>query len=104
MTQICGFEPISKLRGVNNELKQNKDIMVTGGDSNLIEFIYLDKKDDDSAAAGNSSFRLRIDKIDSLKLDHGDKINCLRYSNGRLYVSDTTKNLTIYDFSNFLFN
>lgn len=100
------FELPSKLKTDLAVLDQQdlnkKSLIATGGDSKQIEFVYLDvassEKKDESQAS--SLLPLRIERIDSLKLDHGFKINCLKYSpsNAKLYVSDTTQNLTIYDF------
>lgn len=106
----------------DNEKKPNKSrLIATGGDSNQIEFIYLDStnlSEETPDKSNNSSsdnterddleqLPLRIERVDSLKLDHGFKINCLKYSsNGnkrRLYVSDTTQHLTIYDFNEVCF-
>lgn len=44
---------------------------------------------------------LGIERVESLKISHGFKINCLKYAptSATLYVSDTTRNLTIYDFN-----
>lgn len=44
---------------------------------------------------------LKIERVESLKISHGFKINCLKYAptSATLYVSDTTRNLTIYDFN-----
>lgn len=101
-----------------NEKKSNKSLIATGGDSNQIEFIYLDstnlsEETTDKSSSDNTErddleqLPLRIERVDSLKLDHGFKINCLKYSsNGnkrRLYVSDTTQHLTIYDFNEVCF-
>ena len=101
-----------------NEKKSNTSLIATGGDSNQIEFIYLDstnlsEETTDKSSSDNTErddleqLPLRIERVDSLKLDHGFKINCLKYSsNGnkrRLYVSDTTQHLTIYDFNEVCF-
>lgn len=101
-----------------NEKKSNTSLIATGGDSNQIEFIYLDstnlsEETSDKSSSDNTErddleqLPLRIERVDSLKLDHGFKINCLKYSsNGnkrRLYVSDTTQHLTIYDFNEVCF-
>jgi len=125
---MAEFESTSKIKSEllvdekqhqdDNEKKSNKSLIATGGDSNQIEFIYLDstnlsEETSDKSSSDNTErddleqLPLRIERVDSLKLDHGFKINCLKYSsNGnkrRLYVSDTTQHLTIYDFNEVCF-
>lgn len=126
---MAEFESTSKIKSEllvdekqhqdDNEKKSNKSLIATGGDSNQIEFIYLDstnlsEETPDKSSSDNTErddleqLPLRIERVDSLKLDHGFKINCLKYSsnNGnkrRLYVSDTTQHLTIYDFNEVCF-
>lgn len=140
VTQMVAFESTNKL---NEELvsskkpSENKTLIATAGDSKSIQFIFVDSNNNNNRSNNNDnnendekkksekeeekdqtkqSSSLRIETVDSLKLEHGFKINCLRYSGSgsgggggdarnahRLFVSDTTQNLTIYDFNNSCF-
>lgn len=97
-----------------------KSLIATGGDSKQIEFIYFLKQqtssrvDESGTAAAAASSQdneeakepeFGIESVESLKLEHGFKINCLKYAStsATLYVSDTTQNLTSYDFNDSCF-
>ena len=118
------FESTNKFKeGLIDSRHSNKSLITTGGDSNQIEFIYLEQKaseeeDNDSKEEKTKnkessdeqqqqqkSLPFGIEIVESVKLDHGFKINCLKYAStsATLYVSDTTRNLTIYDFNDSCF-
>lgn len=109
---MTAFESIDRLQEDLIDPKHRnsgKRLIITAGDSSQIEFIYLEQEATSdqpatTAAPANvvtSGLPMRIERVDSLTIEHGFKINCLRYwsPNATLYVSDTTQDLTIYDFN-----
>lgn len=76
----CGLTQLTQASSMNGTL-------VGSGNGKTIEFFDLDK----------SSTCYSIRKLDDFKIDHNDKVNCLRYFNKKLFVADTTDDVTIYD-------
>lgn len=78
------------------EIIQDKKLIVTSGDSKKIEFIYLNEKDLSSKKRIDISYE--INKFEELSIDFNKKINCLKYKDKQMYVSDTSNDITIFNF------
>lgn len=40
----------------------------------------------------------KLKKVDSIKLEHTNKINCLKALNKKIFIADTSNTLIIYEF------
>jgi hypothetical protein len=67
-------------------------VFAAGGNGKTIEFFGLGS---DSQATGGYSVR----KFSSLRIDQMSKVNCLRFAARRLFVADTSNDITVYDFN-----
>jgi WD40 repeat protein len=92
----------------NLELRFSKQLQRLN--SALTDFAYI--QDWDTWACSGNDGNIRFFKIchetdnlvllDKSTLQHGFKVNCLFYANMRLYVADTTNDLTVYDLNRIL--
>ena len=82
----CALTQIESLK-LPNATSNSENFKVLGGNAKIIEFLNLKN--------GN-----KLEKVESLKINHGHKINCLKSFNKKLFLADTSNNLTIYDLSN----
>ena len=67
--------------------------LACSGDGRTIEFFDLIQS---QANADYNGYTIK--KFESFSIIHGEKVNCLRYLNKKLFVADTTNDLTIYNF------
>jgi WD40 repeat protein len=81
----------------SSALSITEEVVATSGDGKQIECVYLSSSGTGGEAAVSIASKVFVNKIDSLHIKHGQKINCIKYSEGRLYVADTTNDLSIYD-------
>jgi WD40 repeat protein len=94
----CGLTSIVSINGSNlnkkfqNYLKivDSNDMFVSCGNDQFIEFFYLNNKLNDSSLA-------TIEKLNKFKINHGYKINYTLVQDNKLYVCDTTDELTVYN-------
>lgn len=61
--------------------------LIGSGNGKTIEFFDLDK----------NSTSYSIKKLNNLSINHSAKVNCLRYFNKKLFIADTTDDLTVYE-------
>lgn len=87
LTQLESFESLSRLR---KEIDQDRKVFMAGGNGKSIEFAFVSNKNE-------------IVKEPEAAIAHGDKINCIKYREEKLYVADTSNDLIIYDFNDVLF-
>lgn len=89
LTQLTSFELTDLMRGSLVNAPECTEILAGSGNGKTIEFFGLgrDPKRD---------FAIR--KFSSLQIDQVNKVNCLGYSNRKLFVADTSNDLTIYNF------
>ena len=80
LTQIENVDPSINIPNEAN----SHNLTIFGGNGKMIEFLKIE----------NSS---KLEKLESLRIDHGQKINCMKVYKKKLYVADTSPNLTIYD-------
>ena len=78
------------------QLGQNTEGLVASGDGKLIDFVRLESA---SQSGVNDLLKVDIKKEDSLRIQHGHKINCIKFRGSKLYVADTSNDLNIYDFT-----
>ncbi|RNA44229.1 WD repeat-containing 53 [Brachionus plicatilis] len=78
----------------------DKNLIATSGDSKLIEFIYLNKEQANFKNKTHVKFEIR--KFEELSIKHGKKVNCVKYKDQKLYLSDTSNDISIYNFKNLL--
>ena len=84
----CGYETIER------------EMIVTSGDGKRIEFAYLSETSKISDQDGCN--KIQVNRVEPLRLVHVNKVNCVKYKNGNLYVADTSNSLSIYNFKNIL--
>lgn len=82
------------------EIINEKKLILTSGDSKKIEFIYLNEKEVSSKKRIDITYK--INKFEELSIDFNKKINCLKYSDQKVYVSDTSNDITIFNFENII--
>jgi WD40 repeat protein len=88
---------VSDLKLENNAINSSNNLIAAAGDGKLIEFICLADKNGTS----------QINAIKELTINHSSKINCLKIDqsansdnkNRRIFVADTSNNVSFYDFS-----
>jgi len=78
----CALTQITDCSGLT--VKNEGPILACSGNGRTVEFFRLDASQ-------------RVECLGVRHIDHGEKVNCLKYSERRLFVTDTTDNLTIYD-------
>lgn len=64
----------------------NENVLLGCGNGRTIEFFYLNND-------------IKIQKFEKFKIDHRYKINSAKSFNNKLFIADTSYNLTIYDFN-----
>ncbi len=69
--------------------KCSNSIYACSGNGRTVEFFSLDD---------HQNFK-KVDSIGITQINHGSKVNCLKYSDKKIFITDTTNNLTIYDFN-----
>jgi hypothetical protein len=109
LTQICPFESASRIVLDDNEWptkpQAETNCLITGGDGKMIEFVYLSEQlqeKPDSKQKKKAKREFQVNKLDSRKIEHKLKINCLKYLNKNVYVADTSNSLSIYDLGHFV--
>ncbi|CAF0778741.1 unnamed protein product [Brachionus calyciflorus] len=81
------------------EKVQEKNLLVTSGDSKIIEFIYFDKKE--VTRKNKSEIKYELEKFQDMKIDFKRKVNCLKFRDNKLYIADTSNSLTVFDFEDY---
>lgn len=83
----------------NFEKLDNQNLIATSGDSKIIEFIYVNRKE--KPIKNELDYTLQINKFTDLNIKHNKKVNCLKYKDKKIYISDTSNNITMFNFENF---
>ena len=86
LTQLESFESVNRLK---KDFDQDRKVFLAAGNGKTIEFASVSDK--------NEFLK------ESEGIAHRDKINCIKYREEKLYVADTSNDLTIYDFNDILF-
>ena len=85
LTQLC---PVQMTDG------QEPVVVAAAGNGTHIEFVAV-KSEENAEEAGT----FQMEDVSGLRLNHGNKVNCLKFSDKKLFVADTTNDLTIYKHS-----
>ena len=84
----CALTQIENCPGLTTQ-KESASIYACSGNGRTVEFFSLD----------NNQQIKPVEHLGLSRINHGEKVNCLRYSDRKIFVTDTTDNLTIYDFN-----
>lgn len=85
LTQLTKFNLTDRMKSSVESLDESQ-IMVGGGNGKTIEFFDISTK------------KNSIKKFESFKINHEEKVNCLKCINNKMFVADTTDDLIVYDF------
>ena len=94
----CALTQLNQTKSdlIFSQFVQSNNLIVSGGNGKTIEFSYIESINKDESANSLSSFKLK--KIDDVTINHNQKINSLFCIENKIFVADTTDDLTIYDF------
>ena len=81
----CALTQLNSL----NLLNDSNSLMIACGNGKSIELFNLNEKNNE----------IKINKLNQFKIDHNAKINSAKCQNNKLFLTDTTDYLTIYDFN-----
>lgn len=114
----AGHEQLQKLNCALNQFApfndDDNELTIASGNGTSIEFVRINdvtssdetsdssKKPTRTMSKQNEALlkaftpKIGMQKVDDMQIDHKYKVNSFKYSNGRLFVGDTSNNLTIY--------
>jgi WD40 repeat protein len=80
------LEAVTTTSTTTSNAYNNEKVLSGCGNGRTIEFFYLNND-------------IKIQKFEKFKIDHTYKINSAKSFNNKLFIADTSYNLTIYDFN-----